>query len=73
MAGLGVVLTCFLFIIIFFLIVFGILAFIFALITLFFLLGAFMRKKGRKIGFIFIALGVLLLLLLGYVAFVIFF
>ena len=72
MAGCSVVLISIILIIIAVVIVIGVLAVILALAALFFFLGIALRKKGKKIGYLFLALGVIFIVFLGYVAFSIF-
>ena len=72
MAGCSVVLISIIFIIIVIVIVIGVLAVILALAALFFFSGIILRKKGKKIGYLFLALGVIFIVFLGYVAFSIF-
>ena len=72
MAGCSVVLISIILFIIAVVIVIGVLAVILALAALFFFLGIALRKKGKKIGYLFLALGVIFIVLLGYVAFSIF-
>lgn len=72
MAGCSVVLISIILFIIAVVIVIGVLAVILALAALFFFLGIALRKKGKKIGYLFLALGVIFIVFLGYVAFSIF-
>ncbi len=72
MAGCSVVLISIILFIIAVVIVIGVLAVILALAALFFFLGIVLRKKGKKIGYLFLALGVIFIVFLGYVAFSIF-
>ena len=72
MAGCSVVLISIILIIIAIVIVIGVLAVILVLAALFFFLGIALRKKGKKIGYLFLALGVIFIVFLGYVAFSIF-
>lgn len=72
MAGCSVVLISIILFIIAVVIVIGVLAVILALAALFFFLGIALRKKGKKIGYLFLALGVVFIVFLGYVAFSIF-
>lgn len=72
MAGCSVVLISIILIIIAIVIVIGVLAVILALAALFFFSGIVLRKKGKKIGYLFLALGVIFIVFLGYVAFSIF-
>lgn len=72
MAGCSVVLISIILFIIAVVIVIGVLAVILALAALFFFSGIVLRKKGKKIGYLFLALGVIFIVFLGYVAFSIF-
>ena len=72
MAGCSVVLISIILFSIAGVIVIGVLAVIRVLAALFFFLGIALRKKGKKIGYLFLALGVIFIVFLGYVAFSIF-
>lgn len=72
MAGCSVVVISIIFIIIATVVVLGVLAVILALTAAFFISGVLLRKKGKKIGYVFLTLGVIFLLFLGYLAFSLF-
>lgn len=72
MAGCGIILISLIFIIFAIVIVVGVLGVILALAALFFFSGIALRKKGKKVGYLFLALGVLFIVFFGYLAFSIF-